>query len=244
MPQEADVIFKVRDLLITVDPKRLSDDCGSCTNDTRCNGCTNQYSDCPGGCSNARSDFSENCPKWRFDPADLVELTDIMRYTLARSEVASLEAKMEANTAEHLDAIEARLREALGEVREAVQVHGKDAESAGPSGLRGGSFRVRDLMISVLPKGLADDASGCPACTCAAGCSSDASSCTNTSGHVVIDDWTEVYVLPELRALLGQALASVGGPSARPGQRAIGDLRKAEAELEAALDVIARRRRG
>jgi hypothetical protein len=242
--QEADVIFKVRDLLITVDPERLADDCGSCSNDTRCNGCTNQYSDCPGGCSNARSDFSENCPKWRFDPADLVELTDLMRYTLARSEVASLEAKMEANTAEHLDAVEARLRDALTDVREAAQAHDKDEKSAGPSGLRGGSFRVRDLMISVLPRGVADDASGCPACTCAAGCSSDASSCTNTSGHEFKDDWTEVLILPELRALLGQALASVGGPSARPEQRAAGDLRKAEAEIEGALETIARRRQG
>ena len=230
--------FKVRDLLISIAPESRADDC---TNDTRCNGCTNQYSDCDGGCSNARSDYSENCPKWRLDPADLVELNELLRYAMARTEVASLEAKMESQALEHLDEIESRIRQALEEVRVSAKSQVKQTKRA--AGLRGGAFRVQDLMISVLPRGLGDDgASGCPACTCNAGCSSSESSCTNTSGRWDFLDWNQAEVLPELRGLLGQALSRVGGPSQRPAAQSPDDLARLEKGLTDALEAIERRR--
>lgn len=229
------MVFKVRDLLISIDAR--ADDC---TNDTRCNGCTNQYSDCDGGCSNARSDYSDTCPKWRFDPADLVELNDLLRYAVAKTEVANLEAKMESAAVERLDEIEGRIREALEEVRGAAKSgkHGTGATAIGS-----GSFRVRDLMISVLPRGFdEDDASGCPACTCVAGCSSDASGCTNTSGRYDDLAWNQAEVLPELQSLLGQALSKVGGPSPRPAAQSPEQLVLLEGRLSGALEAIARRR--
>ena len=231
------MIFKVRDLLVTVLPSRLADDC---TNDTRCNGCTNQFSDCDAGCSNARSDFSEHCPEWRFDPGELVEVQEILRLAMIRAEAASIESRLESRTNDDLDGVERRLTSAIERVSE-LRGQAVDRKDPIPASAQR-TFRVDDLMISVLPTISGDAAdSGCPACTCNAGCSSDASGCTNTSGRYDFVDWNQAYVLHELRGLMDQALALVqGGPVAAP--RSAAELDQLEGALKHALEGVRFRR--
>lgn len=195
------MLFKVKDLLVSLIPGAEG-----CEPDSRCNGCTNQYSDCPGGCSNARSDFSENCPQWRYDDEDLADLQLLVRYAQARLEVAQIEAMLERNALSDLDGSEKRLVAAVEKVEHVLPDLPASRDGYVPLSP---AFRVNDLLVTVLPPTIADDAgSGCPGCTCAAGCSGGASGCTNASTHIDEINWS-VQVLPELQVMLGAALGRV-----------------------------------
>ncbi|MEJ2854200.1 MULTISPECIES: hypothetical protein [unclassified Saccharothrix] len=231
------MLFKVRDLMVSLLPGAV----GDCTADTRCNGCTNQYSDCDGGCSNARSDFSAGCPEWRYDPADLEDLRLLVRYAQLRMEAAQIEAQWEKRAEENLDETEKRLSEALEETR---RVGGELPDELDTPRTSPTAFRVKDLLVTVLPDRLGDDAagSGCPGCTCVAGCSG-ATGCTNASTHIE-QGFPEEAVLPELRLLLAAATARL---DAGPGPVAVAPRTRGEADLLAerltdALAGIARRR--
>ncbi len=193
-------LFKIKDLLVSYLPGANA---AGCDPDTHCNGCTNQYSDCPGGCSNARSDFSQNCPEWRYDPADVEITRELLRYSQLRLELAQIEGRLLA-AASADEQLREHLEVALQHVEEALPQAEKYQE-ADEVRLTSPAFRVHDLLITVVPRIPEGADSGCPGCTCVAGCSGGASGCTNASTHIEGNRWNEV-VLPELRAALAAAL--------------------------------------
>lgn len=194
------MLFKVKDLLVTLIPGA---DAADCAPDTRCNGCTNQYSDCPGGCSNARSDFSDNCPAWRYEPADLNVLQTLLRYSQLKSELASLEAALRSPADLDDGALRARLEGVLAQVEHALKVDDPQEVAA----VRTPVFRVNDLLVTVLPQVPEGADSGCPGCTCAGGCSGP-TGCTNASTKIDGPDWAAA-VLPQLQAALTAAVGTV-----------------------------------
>lgn len=194
----SDMAFRYKDLLVTVLPPGLR--MADCTNDTHCGGaCSNQHSDCPGGCSNQASDFhTTHCNDWRVNPADLVELKVLLRHALERIELAEAGSPkgdvLPAEAGEHEELAElvgASLKE-LEATREKLPADGF-----------AGAFRVRDLMVTVLPTA---ESGGCDA-----GVSRDCpGGCSNSSTKFPSEPGTDRILpaeLAQLQALLRLTVA-------------------------------------
>lgn len=188
--------FRYKDLLVTVLPPGLR--AADCTNDSVCGGaCSNQHSDCPGGCSNAASDFhTTGCNDWRINPADFRELQVLLRHA---SEQVDLVQAAGRDPAAGLPQ-DAEERELLAaQVEESVAVLQEVGETDRVEGFAG-AFRVRDLLVSVLPGAGAG---------CDAGVSSCPGGCSGSSTKFPRDP-SEAVVLPpieQVHALLQYALA-------------------------------------
>ncbi|BCT92577.1 hypothetical protein LYSHEL_16010 [Lysobacter helvus] len=229
-------MFKVNNLIVSLIPGAKLDinECGNCSPDTHCNGCTNQYSDCPGGCSNQRSDFSEHCPPQFEDPAELVKLEALLEQALVRVRARHRErATLRPRSLQESDALIERLQATLKEVDalKPVQADKPEVTVIPPAGM----FRVRDLLISVLkPFDTAAD-SGCPGCTCVAGCSG-ATGCTNASTREDFDPMEERERF-ELQALLGHVTIATGVNGAARAPTTSAEITALRAALQ---DAIAR----
>lgn len=157
--------FRYKDLLVTVLPPGLR--AADCTGDTVCGGaCSNQHTDCPGGCSNAASDFhTTGCNEWRINPADFVEIKVLLRNALDRLELAEARSASDAEVLPH--------GRKNAELTEAVHASIKDLSEGRAAPVEGfaGMFRVRDLLVTVLPTGKVGECDGGITRECPGGCS-------------------------------------------------------------------------
>lgn len=216
-------MFKVNNLVVSLIPGAHLDPkaCAQCSVDTRCNGCTNQDSQCPGGCSNRRSDYSEHCPPKFVDPAEYAKLEALLEQALTQVRARQRYADaLRPRSKKELETLVARLKVTLKEVEGLKAEVGHETAVLSP---HAGMFQVRDLLISVLKPPAGAD-SGCPGCTCAAGCSGP-TGCTNASTKVDFDP-IEERELAELTALLDHATIALGTPGG-------GRKPQTEAEIEA-----------
>lgn len=192
------------------------------------------------GCRRHRSlpDFSENCPQWRYDPADIEYLHVLVRYAQLKVELAELESRLHARSRADDGTLRKHLDGALRQVEQALPEAGDTARAGAASPV----FRVNDLLVAAIPEFPAGDDSGCPGCTCQAGCSG-ATGCTNASTKNDGPDWDRV-VLPELRVALAAALARFDEAPVGQGLRgrSRGQLETLAGQLKEAIEDLDRGR--
>ncbi|PEY75484.1 hypothetical protein [Bacillus cereus] len=101
------MLFRINDLMITVLPMRGEK--------IEAYNPTWELSPCP-GCSDMT--HSDTCPPSLVDPAELIELRELLRQTISVVEAQDLSEMVLPNTSEGINALEAKLQGALNELRD------------------------------------------------------------------------------------------------------------------------------
>lgn len=180
---------------------------------------------------------------------ELEDLHNLIQYANSRAEAALLSAKMRPRTIEQIEGLEHRINEVLVDLSSYKSKGEKQDEIQSDDGI----FRIRDLMITILPGRMAEGCDDPCSYTCEHGdsipCPAGVESLapppppppppppepSPQPSHSLASQSPE---LVELKALLEHALARLGGEeSLKLGTpKKIGDLSLLELKLKAALE--------
>lgn len=112
--------YRIKDLIISIIPDRMKA-AGCDANQSACTGkCSNADSDCPGGCSNGDTKFCGGASdkivdpvEMIVDPAELIEMKEILQHVTATLDSAIHKSKQVKINAKEAEILEQKITAAL-----------------------------------------------------------------------------------------------------------------------------------